>query len=425
MYSLYFVCSCLLISNAETLVFPPYFHSYGIRKATPAKLFLFFGTKTAFDDPQGITAVKMKSRDDPTTDNDDDELVVYGVNSGKNQIIYNTSMWGLALYGSKGGGQGQFNNPKGIAADPDGNVYIADCGNNRIVKLYNPRKEVTWRQAFTGKKESEPGLSSPTQVALDALGKIYVTDCGHERIVVFSPSGELLQTIPAKEEWIFEGGISALAIADGADAWSNFSHERCIYCSDRNGKRLWKIDFNGNPIKHVDIPSGHTAGYAAIDYYHSIWITDGIAHCILKFDKDLRLLDVFGSYGTGKNQFIEPRGISIWKRFGQTFITEKTGAQYFWIGTDLKSSELHELKDGQYELSVNVTEYSFISLFSKPQKDTSWIVCRIMARPGGEKIALKNEKSILGPHASFVIKIEPTYSSYMYFSWNYPIHVTY
>jgi DNA-binding beta-propeller fold protein YncE len=410
-------------ARAESLVYPPYFHSYGIRKATPVKLFMFFGNKTAFDDPQGIVAVKMKTRDDPATEKDDDELTVYGVNSGRDQIIYNTSMWGLTIYGSRGSGVGQFLNPKGIAADPEGNVYIADCGNNRVVRLFNPRKEVRWVGAFTDNKDGGPMFSSPTQLSLDARGRIYVGDYGHERIVVLSASGDVCRIIPEHGEWAFDGGVTALAVADGAEAWSNFPLEHSIFCADRNGKRLWKIDFNGNPVKYIDMPQGHRAGYAATDYYHSVWITDREGHCVLKFDKDLRLLDIFGSFGTGKNQFVEPRGISIWKRYGQTFITEKNGAQYFWIGTDLKSSNLSVLQGRRCELTVNVTEYSYISLFLKPRRDTTWIFRRRMAGPGEDVIRFNDDNNRIEPQSRLLLKIEPTYSSYMYFSLDFPIQI--
>ena len=38
-------------------------------------------------------------------------------------------------WGSRGNGNGQFNNPSGIAVDSLGNVYVADSGNNRIQKF--------------------------------------------------------------------------------------------------------------------------------------------------------------------------------------------------------------------------------------------------------------------------------------------------
>jgi Uncharacterized conserved protein len=411
-------------SQAESLVFPPYLHSYGVRKATPAKLFMFFGAKTAFDDPEGIATAKMKSRDDPSTEKDDDEVVVYGVNSGRCQLIYNTSMWGLALYGSRGSGADQFLNPKGIAIDPDGNVYVADCGNDRVVHLFNPGKTVHWVKSFTGASAIDPGLKAPSQVALDNAGRIYVTDTGHGRIVVFTTSGEVFRTIPLHAEFSFENGPAMLAVADGAiDRWGYFTGEHALYCADRNGTRLWKIDLNGRVLKQVSLEADEKASYAATDYYHNVWITDREKHCILKFDKDLKLLDVFGSYGTGKNQFVEPRGIAIWKRYGQVFIAEKKGAQYFWIGTDLKNKELVKRGNSLYTLTMDLTEYSFISFFRLKGPDTSWVLSKRFVCPGGASIDFYDAKNILSPGTGMVLKTEPTYSSYLYNSWVYPVSV--
>ena len=159
--TVFLLCCLCAALRSQSLVEPPYLHSYGIRKATPAKLFMFFGPITQFDDPEGLATAKMKSRDDPKTIQDDDEVVVYGVNSGRNQLIYNTSMWTLGLYGSKGSGDNQFLSPRGVAIDENGNVYVVDSGNNRVVQLFNPKKEVRWVHAFTGKSATDPGLLAP------------------------------------------------------------------------------------------------------------------------------------------------------------------------------------------------------------------------------------------------------------------------
>ena len=408
--------------RSQSLVEPPYLHSYGIRKATPAKLFMFFGPTTQFDDPQGIATAKMKSRDDPATIQDDDEVVVYGVNSGKNQLIYNTSMWTLGLYGSKGSGNDQFLSPKGIAVDETGNVYVVDSGNNRVVHLFNPKKEVRWVNAFTGKNATDPGLLAPSQAALDRKGRIYVTDTGNRRIVVFLSGGEVCQVIPASNSWQFEQGPSMLAVADGSEPWSFFREDRIVFCADKGGARLWKIGFDGAVIKQAMLPEGHKAGYAAVDFYHNLWITDKDRHCILKYDHNLELLDIFGSLGEGKNQFVEPRGIALWKRFGQTFVAEKHSAQYFWVGTDCKEKNLRKISDNNYTLSLTLTEYSFVSLYSALAKDTLWLIKQRMAFAGKPLLSFGDEKRLLAKGGLF-LRVEPTYSSYSYFKWDFPVAV--
>ena len=61
---------------------------------------------------------------------------VYVADTDNNRIQkFSSSGVFLAKWGSSGSGDGQFNNPWGIAVDSSGNVYVADTGNNRIQKF--------------------------------------------------------------------------------------------------------------------------------------------------------------------------------------------------------------------------------------------------------------------------------------------------
>lgn len=386
---------------------------------------MFFGPRTSFSDPQGLASARLKSWDDPKTNKDDDEVVVYGVNSGRCEIIYNTSMLTLGIYGEKGSGKNQFMFPKGIAADGNGNVFVADSGNNRIVRLFNPKSALIWKTCFNGATKSDEGLIGPSRVAIDENVNVYASDPGHRRIVVFDSTGAVVRTIPAAgSSFRFSDGPTALAIAGGADRANYDRDERMFFCADKNGSRVLKFSLDGTLLAQTDMPAGRYACYGATDYYHNFWVTDQKNHCVVKFDHNLKLLDVFGSFGDKDNQFIEPRGITIYSRFGQVFIAEKKGAQYFWIGTDLKKAALTEKAGRRYSLSVQVTENTLASLFSASLKDTvtyfkrRWIPC------GSSFIdfALEGEKRIL--ERGLTLKTEPTYSSSNRYAWYYPMKLT-
>jgi hypothetical protein len=420
----------LLFTNAatgetgESLVFPPFLHSYGIRKATPGHLFMFFGPQTRFDDPQGLAVTRLATWDNPATSEDDDEVTVYGVNSGRGEVIYNKSMLALGRFGKKGKGKGCFSSPRGIAADEKGNVYVADSGNNRIVRLFNPKSKLEWKSTFNGVLPGERGLLGPSRVGIDEEVNVYATDPGNQRIIVFDSAGRVLRIIPGpKSGWKFVNGPTALAVADGRARWSYFRSEKNIYCADKGGTRLWKIGFDGKLHGLSEIPAGHSAVYGAIDYFHNYWITDTKKHCILKFSHNLKSLDIFGSFGEGDNQFVEPRGITIYKRYGQTFIAEKTGAQYFWVGTKLKKASLKKNGDGSFILKIKATEYSLATLFSAVNADTAtYFKSKWVASDSAViNFSVKDKRGLR--EQGLILKIEPSYSSFSYNEWFTPIKV--
>jgi hypothetical protein len=171
--------------NPTTFVYPAFKHTLGIRKAGSTELFLFMGFKVKFRDPEGLACVRLDAWEDPDDSHDDDELTVYGVNSGQNNIIYNSSMWGLGVYGLDEDENQLLNRPRGICANKKGDVYVADTGNNRVVRLYNPTDNLQFITAIGSKGKGEGQFQSPHQVALDNMGTLFVSDSGNHRIQIF------------------------------------------------------------------------------------------------------------------------------------------------------------------------------------------------------------------------------------------------
>lgn len=92
----------------------------------------------------------------------------------------------LAQWGSQGSGDGQFNTPWGIAVDASGNVYVTDHSNHRVQKFSSSGVFVSKWGSF-GTADGQ--FNGPTNVAVDSAGRVYVSDSGNNRIQVFSGSG--------------------------------------------------------------------------------------------------------------------------------------------------------------------------------------------------------------------------------------------
>lgn len=135
----------------------------------------------------------------------------------------------LASFGEFGGGLGQLDAPKQLAVASDGDVYVADSGNDRISVFAG---DGTFLRTFGGGL-----LSEPKDVALDADGRAYVADTGNDRIDVFSATGGLLDEFG-------EGELdepSGVAI-DGST----------VYVADTGNERVAAFTAAGTPLAPIE-----------------------------------------------------------------------------------------------------------------------------------------------------------------------------
>lgn len=109
--------------------------------------------------------------------------------------IFNSDGTPLRIFGGYGSDNDKFIDPRGIAIDRNGNVYIADSGNHRV-QIYNNQLQYVATLGIT----EEPGtdnahFDSPFDVAVDANGIIYVADEGNDRVQVFNANRQYVRTI--------------------------------------------------------------------------------------------------------------------------------------------------------------------------------------------------------------------------------------
>jgi DNA-binding beta-propeller fold protein YncE len=89
------------------------------------------------------------------------------------------------------GGQGQGNsliqlsNPQGVYIDHTGNVYVADYGNNRIMRWSPGCKEGSIVVGGNGKGPQPNQFEYPADLSFDRHGNLYVADYGNNRIQKF------------------------------------------------------------------------------------------------------------------------------------------------------------------------------------------------------------------------------------------------
>ena len=84
----------------------------------------------------------------------------------------------LGQWGSEGAGDGQFEEPLGVALDVVGDVYVADSQNQRVQKFSGAGAYLT---QFGTPGSGNGQLNTASGVAVDASGLVYVTDTNNHR----------------------------------------------------------------------------------------------------------------------------------------------------------------------------------------------------------------------------------------------------
>jgi len=127
----------------------------------------------------------------------DDRGAVYVIDNGNNRVVQLNLLGGMVrTWGTKGVGDGQFDDPRGIGVGPDGTVYVADHGNNRV-QAFTPDGQFLrkWgRNGGDGSSGSGPGeFNEPRGVVTDAAGDVYVVEKLNNRVQEFTPDGQLIR----------------------------------------------------------------------------------------------------------------------------------------------------------------------------------------------------------------------------------------
>ncbi|UCF06998.1 MAG: NHL repeat-containing protein [bacterium] len=413
--------------SGTVIVTPPWNHCLGLNKVTQFHLDIFSGYREKFDDPQGLFCTKLHCEDDPQTPKDDDELTVFGLNSGRHTLIYNKSLTSIGIVGGLGRGLLEFKRPQAVTGNSDGDVFVADTGNDRLVHLRYEDDELLPIDEFTG-PDDKP-FNRPSGIALGG-DLLYVADTRNDRIALVTMDG----TITAEYRPEYRGARLyrpyRVAVVTSNDEWFYY-RDYFIAVVDSMGGRLWKITPDGtvrNLIRYRAI--GDTGGFnhVAIDYYGNVYVTDTHNGTIHKFNRHFQYIMAIGEKGTGEGQFDEPRGISIYRRFGQIFVSERAGAQYHWIGTDLLRLSAERLmfdtekKTCRIDLSFLLAEHSFVTLYLENEDGERIvdIVSDYMLPSGFFKrrieIACNKVQLLAKCKVRLVAIAKPTYSSKAYLS---------
>ena len=143
------------------------------------------------------------------------------------------------------GSAARFNLPSDLALDAAGNLYVTDTGNNTIRKV-TPAGVVTTVAGAAGSAGAVDGtggaarFNDPKGIAVDASGNLYVVDRGNNTIRSISPAGAVTT---------LAGSSGVAGAADGAGSTAQFNAPVGLTI-DAAGN-LYVADYGNNTIRQI------------------------------------------------------------------------------------------------------------------------------------------------------------------------------
>lgn len=268
---------------------------------------------------------------------------------------------GSAQSSCAGGGKARtcarlFTDPRGIALDSKGDVYVADTAKNAVLKLSPTGRLLA---TFRGARAGADRLDAPVRVTIDPRGDIYVaerqlpqsgtgeivklsargrplahwafsnvygfavdaqddmylTDYLNNVVEKVSPSGQVLATWHGADQVTFSGP-EGLAV----DAQGN------IYVSDTDNERIVKLSPDGQSLAAWGTFGEHPGQFevplgVAVDAQGNVYVADSGNSRIEKFSSTGQFLAQWGTEGTGRGQFYAPFDIAI-NSAGDIYVTD-------------------------------------------------------------------------------------------------------
>ena len=190
-----------------------------------------------------------------------------------------TTFAGTGTQGSNGDGgaatSAQLYYPYGVAVDISGKVYIADSGNHKIRMVSSTGIITTIAGTRTEGSNGDGGAATSAQlywpygVAVDISGNVYIADCNNNKIRMVSSTG-IITT--------FTGTGTRGRSGDGGTATSAQLYNPIGVAADGNGQRVYIADSGNNKIRLVTrelpIPTNQPAQVSLAlmsPYLSSIW----------------------------------------------------------------------------------------------------------------------------------------------------------
>lgn len=205
--------------------------------------------------------------------------------------------------------------PSDIAIGPNGNIYLVDGVNHRIIVV-----DSSGRRKFEfGRKGAEKGeFKYPLGIDISDDGNVFVADTGNHRIQVFSLKGDFKHMFKVKSD-------PEEKPSDPVDVLVS-RLKNYVYISDNDNHKIRVYNQNGTFEfewgKFGEEPGEFRyPGILAQNEYNEIFVVDVLNTRVQKFDPFGNFIADIGSWGVLPGNLFRPKGVAVDKK-NRVFVTD-------------------------------------------------------------------------------------------------------